>query len=156
MRNSTDVPAGPRTSNAALCRTAGRIAPLLAGALLALPVVAPAQAQLLRGTLDTTGGGILGTGITVGTTNPGTGVLGTGLNVGSTSGGVLGTGLLVGTTGPGEGLLGTGLYLGTVGGVAGGGGGTGGGGAGGGTPGTNGSAGLAERPGRAAYPVGAR
>ena len=41
MRNSTDVPAGPRTSNAALRRTAGRIAPLLAGTLLALPSTIP-------------------------------------------------------------------------------------------------------------------
>ncbi|MCJ2060409.1 hypothetical protein MKL09_28270 [Methylobacterium sp. J-048] len=171
MRNSTDVPARPRTSNAVLRRSAGRIGPLLAGTLLAIPVVAPAQAQLLRGTLDTTSGGILGTGLTVGTTspgsgllgtglnvgttsggllgtgvtagttNPGTGILGTGLNVGTTSGGVLGTGLLIGTTGPGDGLLGTGLTLGTAGGTGGTGGGTGGGGTGGGGTGGGGTGG---------------
>ncbi|WP_244625636.1 hypothetical protein [Methylobacterium mesophilicum] len=121
----------------------------------------PAQAQLLRGTLDTSGGGILGTGLGIstsapgsgllgtglqvstggtgllgtglglGTTAPGSGVLGTGLQVGTSGTGVLGTGLLVGTTGPGDGLLGTGLTLGTAG--TGGGCGTcGGGGTGGG------------------------
>ncbi|MCJ2143034.1 hypothetical protein [Methylobacterium sp. E-066] len=171
MRNSTDVPALPRTSHAVLRRSVGRIAPLLAGTLLAIPVVAPAQAQLLRGTLDTTSGGILGTGLTVGTsspgngllgtglnvgttsggllgtgvtagtTNPGTGLLGTGLNVGTTSGGVLGTGILIGTTGPGDGLLGTGLVIGTAGGTAGGGGGGGTGGGGTGGGGTGGGTG---------------
>jgi len=128
----------------------------------------PAQAQLLRGTLDTTGGGILGTGLSLGTTtagsglvgsgltlgtsgagllgsglgigtsSPGSGVLGTGLTVGTAGTGVLGTGVIVGTTGPGDGLLGTGLTLGTA--DA---GGTGGGqgGTGGGQGGTGGGQG---------------
>lgn len=142
MRQMTVVPARPRTAKTASPRRAvDRAIPMLTGLLLTAPMASQAQAQLLRGTLDTTGSilgtrltlgtsspgsGLLGTGLNVGTTsggvlgtgttNPGTGVLGTGLNVGTTSGGVLGTGLLVGTTGPGDGLLGTGLTLGTAGG----------------------------------------
>ncbi|WCS22582.1 hypothetical protein LOK46_15380 [Methylobacterium sp. NMS14P] len=145
--------------------SAGRAIPIAAGLLLCTALATPAQAQLLRGALDTTtngilgtgvtigtsspgsgvlgtglnvgttGGGLLGTGVTVGTTNPGTGVLGTGLNVGTNGGGVLGTGVLVGTTGPGDGLLGTGLTLGTAGGSGTGGCGTCGGTGGGGTGG---------------------
>ncbi|MGU3418816.1 hypothetical protein [Methylobacterium sp. D54C] len=144
---------------------AARAIPIATGLLLCTALATPAQAQLLRGALDTTSngilgtgltigtsspgsgvlgtglnvgttsGGLLGTGVTVGTTDPGTGVLGTGLNVGTTSGGVLGTGVLVGTTGPGDGLLGTGLTLGTAGGTGTGGCGTCGGTGGGGTGG---------------------
>ena len=68
---------------------------LVYGGIAGLLAASPAHAQLLRGALDTAGGGILGTGLTVGTTSPGTGVLGTGLNVGTTgtNNGVLGTGL---------------------------------------------------------------
>jgi trimeric autotransporter adhesin len=105
-----------------------RTRPFVAALLLAAPLSTPARAQLLRGALDTTGNGVLGTGLTVGTTAPGSGVLGTGLTVGTTGGGVLGTGVLVGTTGPGDGLLGTGLTLGTSGSGTGSGTGTGSGG----------------------------
>lgn len=82
-----------------------------------ISALGPAQAQLLRGLLDTTSGaGVLGTGITVGTTGPGDGILGTGLVVGTTgTTGVLGTGATVGTTGPGTGVLGTGVTVGTTG-----------------------------------------
>lgn len=166
MRPLTVVPAVPRTAMLAVTRpSAGRAIPIAAGLLLCTALATPAQAQLLRGALDTTtngilgtgvtigtsspgsgvlgtglnvgttGGGLLGTGVTVGTTNPGTGVLGTGLNVGTNGGGVLGTGVLVGTTGPGDGLLGTGLTLGTAGGSGTGGCGTCGGTGGGGTGG---------------------
>ncbi|MDP4024985.1 hypothetical protein Q8W71_20360 [Methylobacterium sp. NEAU 140] len=113
MRISTFVPARPRTARAGAPRR--KTLPLLGGLLLVAPLATPAEAQLLRGTLDT-GNGILGTGITLGTSAPGSGVLGTGLNVGTTGGGLLGTGLNVGTTGPGSGVLGTGLNIGTNGG----------------------------------------
>lgn len=166
MRPLTVVPVTPRTAMIAVIRPgAARAIPIAAGLLLCTALATPAQAQLLRGALDTTtngilgtgltigtsspgsgvlgtglnvgttSGGLLGTGVTVGTTDPGTGVLGTGLNVGTTSGGVLGTGVLVGTTGPGDGLLGTGLTLGTAGGTGTGGCGTCGGTGGGGTGG---------------------
>ncbi|WP_191970135.1 YadA-like family protein [Methylobacterium planeticum] len=90
------------------------------GVLALLLAAQPAQAQLLRGLLDTTssngvlGNGVLGTGVTIGTTAPGSGVLGTGLTLGTTGTGVLGTGVTVGTTGPGDGLLGTGVTVGTT------------------------------------------
>jgi len=96
---------------------AARAIPIATGLLLCTALATPARAQLLRGTLDTTTNGILGTGLTVGTSSPGSGVLGTGLNVGTTTGGsVLGTGVTVGTTAPGSGVLGTGLNVGTTGG----------------------------------------
>ena len=115
MRISNLVPSRLRTQAVvATARPRRRTIPLIPGLLLAIPLAVPAQAQLLRGTLDTTGG-VLGTGLTVGTTGPGSGILGTGLNVGTTGGGVLGTGLTVGTTNPGSGILGTGLNVGTTG-----------------------------------------
>ncbi|MGN8093608.1 hypothetical protein [Methylobacterium sp. 22177] len=96
---------------------AARAIPIATGLLLCTALATPARAQLLRGTLDTTTNGILGTGLTIGTSSPGSGVLGTGLNVGTTTGGsVLGTGVTVGTTAPGSGVLGTGLNVGTTGG----------------------------------------
>ncbi|MBA9061920.1 hypothetical protein [Methylobacterium fujisawaense] len=144
MRPSTLVPARARAAWLAVPRWwITPTIPLTAGLLICTAQTTPVQAQLLRGTLDTTTGSILGTGVTLGTTAPGTGILGTGLNVGTTSGGVLGTGLVVGTTGPGDGLLGTGLNLGTASGTGTGGtgttGGTGGSVTGGGTGGTAGS-----------------
>ena len=136
MRPFTVASALPRATMAAVSHPhLARIMPIAAGLLLCAALATPAHAQLLRGTLNTTTDGILGTGITIGTSSPGSGILGTGLNVGTTSGGVLGTGVLVGTTGPGDGLLGTGLTLGTAGttGNCGSCGGTGGGGTGGGS-----------------------
>ncbi|MEH3063416.1 MAG: hypothetical protein PGN33_11930 [Methylobacterium radiotolerans] len=91
---------------------AARAIPIAAGLLLCTALATPAQAQLLRGALDTTTNGILGTGLTIGTSSPGSGVLGTGLNVGTTNGGLLGTGVTVGTTNPGTGVLGTGVNVG--------------------------------------------
>ena len=152
--------------NKTLRRGASAAALLFGGGVSGLLLASPVQAQLLRGTLDTGGngilgtglgvstsapgggllgtglqigtssGGVLGTGLGVGTSSPGSGVLGTGLQVGTSGTGVLGTGLLIGTTGPGDGLLGTGLTLGTAGA---GGGGTGGGGTGGGGSGGGGT-----------------
>lgn len=85
----------------------------LVGTILLASAAGPAQAQLLRGLLDTgSGSGVLGTGLTVGTTAPGGGVLGTGLTVGTT-GSLLGTGVTVGSTNPGDGVLGTGVTVGT-------------------------------------------
>lgn len=115
MRISNPMPTRPHTQSVvAIARPRGRTIPLIGGFLLAVPFAFPAEAQLLRGALDTTGS-ILGTGVTVGTTSPGNGVLGTGLNVATTGGSVLGTGLTVGTTNPGRGVLGTGLTVGTTG-----------------------------------------
>jgi hypothetical protein len=118
MRPLTVVPAVPRTAMLSAIRPgAARAIPIATGLLLCTALATPARAQLLRGTLDTTTNGILGTGLTVGTSSPGSGVLGTGLNVGTTTGGsVLGTGVTVGTTAPGSGVLGTGLNVGTTGG----------------------------------------
>ncbi|KTS48994.1 Hep_Hag repeat-containing protein [Methylobacterium radiotolerans] len=118
MRPLTVVPAVPRTAMLSAIRPgAARAIPIAAGLLLCTALATPARAQLLRGTLDTTTNGILGTGLTIGTSSPGSGVLGTGLNVGTTTGGsVLGTGVTVGTTAPGSGVLGTGLNVGTTGG----------------------------------------
>lgn len=118
MRPLTVVPAVPRTAMLSAIRPgAARAIPIATGLLLCTALATPARAQLLRGTLDTTTNGILGTGLTIGTSSPGSGVLGTGLNVGTTTGGsVLGTGVTVGTTAPGSGLLGTGLNVGTTGG----------------------------------------
>ncbi len=118
MRPLTVVPAVPRTAMLSAIRPgAARAIPIATGLLLCTALATPARAQLLRGTLDTTTNGILGTGLTIGTSSPGSGVLGTGLNVGTTTGGsVLGTGVTVGTTAPGSGVLGTGLNVGTTGG----------------------------------------
>lgn len=118
MRPLTVVPAVPRTAMLSAIRpAAARAIPIATGLLLCTALATPARAQLLRGTLDTTTNGILGTGLTIGTSSPGSGVLGTGLNVGTTTGGsVLGTGVTVGTTAPGSGVLGTGLNVGTTGG----------------------------------------
>ena len=88
---------------------------LLCSGLPGLVVASPAQAQLLRGTLDTSGGGILGTGLSVSTSDPGSGLLGTGVQIGTSGGGLLGTGLSVSTSDPGSGLLGTGVQVGTSG-----------------------------------------
>ncbi len=88
---------------------------LIASGCLGMLAATPASAQLLRGTLDTTGGGILGTGVSLGTTTPGGGLIGTGLTVGTSGTGVLGTGLGVSTSAPGSGVLGTGLNVGTSG-----------------------------------------
>ncbi len=88
------------------------------GCLAVALVSTPAQAQLIRSSLDTsTANNLLGTGINVGTTSTGGGLLGTGLTVNTTntSGGLLGTGVTVGTTDPGTGLLGTGATVGTTG-----------------------------------------
>jgi hypothetical protein len=88
------------------------------GCLAVALLSTPAQAQLIRGSLDSgSGGGLLGTGVTVGTGSAGTGLIGSGLSVNTTgtSGGLLGTGVTVGTTDPGTGLLGTGANLGTTG-----------------------------------------
>lgn len=118
MRPLTVVPAVPRTAMLSAIRPgAARAIPIATGLLLCTALATPARAQLLRGTLDTTTNGILGTGLTIGTSSPGSGVLGTGLDVGTTTGGsVLGTGVTVGTTAPGSGVLGTGLNVGTTGG----------------------------------------
>jgi trimeric autotransporter adhesin len=161
MREVATVMSKAPTRKRSLIGGANAAAYLVCTGLSGLLFMSPAQAQLLRGTLDTSGNGILGTGLGIstsapgsgilgtglqvstggtgllgtglglGTTAPGSGVLGTGLQVGTSGTGILGTGLLIGTTGPGDGLLGTGLTLGTAG--AGGGCGTcGGGGTGGG------------------------
>ncbi|WP_457108637.1 hypothetical protein [Methylobacterium sp. P5_C11] len=116
MRPSTIVPALPRTAMAAIAKPRlARITPIAAGLLICTALATPALAQLLRGTLDTTTNGILGTGITIGSSCPRSGILGTGLNVGTTSGGgILGTGVTVGTTAPGTGILETGLNVGTT------------------------------------------
>ena len=115
MRPLTVVPVTPRTAMIAVIRPgADRAIPIAAGLLLCTALATPAQAQLLRGALDTTTNGILGTGLTIGTSSPGSGVLGTGLNVGTTNGGLLGTGVTVGTTNPGTGVLGTGVNVGTT------------------------------------------
>ena len=88
---------------------------LLTTGLFGAVAASPAHAQLLRGGFDTTGGGILGTGLSVGTTTPGSGIVGTGLTVGTSGSGLLGSGLGVGTSAPGSGVLGTGLIVGTSG-----------------------------------------
>lgn len=115
MRPLTVVPAVPRTAMLAAPRPgAARAFPVAAALLLCTALASPAEAQLLRGALDTTTNSILGNGATVGTSSPGGGLLGTGLTVGTTSGGLLGTGVTVGTTDPGTGILGTGLNVGTT------------------------------------------
>ena len=101
--------------NRTLRRGAGGAALLLGGGLSGLLLASPVQAQLLRGTLDTSGNGILGTGIGVSTSAPGGGLLGTGLQVNTSGTGILGTGVGVSTSAPGGGLLGTGLQVNTSG-----------------------------------------
>lgn len=109
-------PTAPPRSRRAAARPdlRGSLSPAaLVGTVLLVSAAGPAQAQLLRGLLDTgAGSGVLGTGLTVGTTAPGGGVLGTGLTVGTT-GSLLGTGVTVGSTNPGDGVLGTGVTVGT-------------------------------------------
>ncbi len=84
MRPSTLVPARARAAWLAVPRWwITPTIPFTAGLLICTAQTTPVQAQLLRGTLDTTASGILGTGVTLGTTEAGTGILGTGLNVGT-------------------------------------------------------------------------